>query len=242
MVANGHPSILIGDDHTLVAEAITNLLACEFNVIGVVADGRALVEAARQLEPDIVLADIAMPILNGLDSARRIKRILPQTKIIFLTMMNDPAIVDEAFRIGASAVVLKTMAYSELVRVIRKESSRRLHIAAQTRSRDDLEIGSTNAGLTDRQRDVLQLLAEGLSMKEAARVLNLTTRTVVFHKYRMMQRLGIRNDAELVHYAIDKHLLFVSKPIQIHTSTKDTRHCRDRERSLDAQGQTARAA
>jgi DNA-binding NarL/FixJ family response regulator len=241
MVAANHPRVLIADDHTLVAEAVKNLLVREFDVVGVVADGRALVEAALQLEPDLVLADIAMPTLNGLDAAQRIKHALPGTKIIFLTMLDDPDILDEAFRKGGSAVVSKTSPYSELVRIIRRVLSDGLHIVHRARPRDDGEIGTAVAGLTDRQRDVLQLLAEGLSMKEVARILNLTTRTVIFHKYRVMQRLGVHNDAELVRCAIDKHLLFVSAPVEMHTSIGDG-ILEDRERRGNVPDRAVRAA
>jgi DNA-binding NarL/FixJ family response regulator len=234
------PRILIADDHTLVAEAVKNLLAREFNVIGVLADGRALVEAALQLQPDLVLADIAMPTLNGLDAAQRIRHALPGTKVIFLTMLDDPDVVDEAFRKGGAAVVSKTSLYSELVRIIRSVLGNGLHIVSQARPRE-AGIGTAVAGLTERQRDVLQLLAEGLSMKEVARILNLTTRTVVFHKYRVMQRLGIHNDAELVQCAIDNHLVFVSAPVEMRTSTK-IGTLEHRERRWNAPGPAARAA
>jgi DNA-binding NarL/FixJ family response regulator len=240
MAANDHLRILIADDHTLVAEAVKNLLVQQFNVIGIVADGRALVEAALELEPDLVLADIAMPNLNGLDAAQRIKHALPGTKIIFLTMIADPDVVDEALRKGGSAVVSKTSLYSELLRIIRKVMKDGIHIVARARPRDDLGIGSA-AGLTDRQRDVLQLLAEGLSMKEVARVLSLTTRTVVFHKHHLMRRLRVHSDAELVQCAIDKHLLFVPAPLEMHRSAKRGT-LEDHERRSDVPGRAAKAA
>ena len=216
-MAVNQPRILIGDDHRLVAEAVRNLLVLEFNVLGVVGDGRTLVQATLEMKPDVVLVDIAMPQLNGLDAGRRIKEAQPGTKIIYLTAHNDPDVMAEAFAIGASGFVLKTCAFSALVEAI--------HAALADRSQAeppaigptmDPQVGQATTTLTPRQRDVLQLLAEGLSMKEIGDALNLATRTVAFHKYRIMETLDLHSNAELVQFAIRKHLVFVDAPLKSH--------------------------
>jgi DNA-binding NarL/FixJ family response regulator len=163
-----------------------------------------------------VLVDIGMPLLNGLEAAQRIKRILPTTKIVYVTMNQDPDLMEEAFRMGASAYLPKTSAGYELVNAIRVALAGELYLppmfAYRTHANDELRCGLMGAdgsrGLTDRQREVLQLLAEGKSMKEVAAVLNLTTRTVAFHKYRLMETLHLKNDAEVVQYAIRHRIIF----------------------------------
>lgn len=216
-MAENQPRILIADDHRLVAEAVKNLLVLEFNVLGVVGDGRTLVQATLEMKPDVVLADIAMPQLNGLDAGRRIKEALPDTKIIYLTAHNDPDVMAEAFAIGASGFVLKTCAFSALIQTIRDALSDRGLSSSQARAQlMDVKLGLATTTLTPRQRDVLQLLAEGLSMKEIADALNLATRTVAFHKYRIMETLDLHSNAELVQFAIRKHLVFVDAPIKSH--------------------------
>lgn len=214
MIQN-QPRILIGDDHRLVAEAVKNLLVLEFNVLGVVGDGRTLVQATLEMKPDVVLVDIAMPQLNGLDAGRRIKAALPSTKIIYLTGNNDPDVMAEAFAIGASGFVLKTSAFSALLQSIRDAVSDRGQAQA-TLQFMDAKVGQATTTLTPRQRDVLQLLAEGLSMKEIGDALNLATRTVAFHKYRIMETLDLHSNAELVQFAVRKHLVFVDTPIKSH--------------------------
>jgi DNA-binding NarL/FixJ family response regulator len=216
MVAN-QPRILIGDDHRLVAEAVRNLLVLEFNVLGVVGDGRTLVQATLEMKPDVVLVDIAMPQLNGLDAGRRIKEAQPGTKIIYLTAHNDPDVMAEAFAIGASGFVLKTSAFSALIQTIRDALNDHTQIMPQPIGQTiDTKVGQATTTLTPRQRDVLQLLAEGLSMKEIGHALNLATRTVAFHKYRIMEILDLHSNAELVQFAIRKHLVFVDTPIKSH--------------------------
>jgi DNA-binding NarL/FixJ family response regulator len=216
MAAN-QPRILIGDDHRLVAEAVRNLLVLEFNVLGVVGDGRTLVQATLEMKPDVVLVDIAMPQLNGLDAGRRIKEAQPGTKIIYLTAHNDPDVMAEAFAIGASGFVLKTSAFSALIQTIRDALNDHTQIMPQPIGQAiDTKVGQATTTLTPRQRDVLQLLAEGLSMKEIGHALNLATRTVAFHKYRIMEILDLHSNAELVQFAIRKHLVFVDTPIKSH--------------------------
>jgi DNA-binding NarL/FixJ family response regulator len=214
MLGSSRPRILIADDHALIAEAFNKLLFNDFDVVATVHDGRSLMLMAERLRPDVILVDIGMPILNGLEAAQRIKRVLPEVKVIYVTINHDPSLVAEAFRRGASGYLSKSAAASELIAAIRHALSGDRYVSARintefsnssTQSKESLPIGPR---LTDRQIEVLQLLAEGKSMKEAAAVLNLTTRTVAFHKYRIMENLQLRNDAEVVQYAVRNHVIF----------------------------------
>jgi DNA-binding NarL/FixJ family response regulator len=204
------PRVLLADDHRLVREAFARLLESECDVVGAVADGRALLEAAPDLRPDIVVLDIAMPLLNGLDAGRRLRRLMPGVKLIFLTVSEDPDLAAEAFRAGASGYLLKNSAASELLKSIQEVSLGRSYVtplATQglvTSFLRDPGHAPEMAHLSDRQREVLQLLAEGRTMKEVARILNITPRTVAFHKYSIMDDLGIKSSAGLVQYAV-KH-------------------------------------
>jgi DNA-binding NarL/FixJ family response regulator len=214
MLATSRPRILIADDHTLVAEAFKTFLATDFDVIGIVHDGRRLIDAAMALRPDVILADIAMPLLNGMDAADRIKRSLPDVKLIFVTLHRDPSLIAEAFRHRASGYLLKTSAASELVSAIGQVLRGKTYLSQSLRALipELLTLmegfAPTRAKLTDRQIEVLQLLAEGRSMKEAAAVLNLKTETVAFHKYRIMSSLNLQNDAEIVQCAMREHIVF----------------------------------
>jgi DNA-binding NarL/FixJ family response regulator len=208
------PRILIADDHTLVAEACRKLLESDYEVVATVSDGRALVRAVAELRPHLVIVDVSMPLLNGLDATQQIKELVPSVKVIFLTMTPDADLAAEAFRRGASGYLLKTCAASELsiaVReVLRGKSYLSPTIAKDTVDfllRQDKKLIEEGQKLTERQREVLQLLAEGKCMKEVAAVLNVTTRTVAFHKYRIMEVLNVRTNAELVQYAIRNHLI-----------------------------------
>ncbi len=207
------PRILLADDHTLVAEACKKLLEPEFEVVGIVADGHAMIRANDVLKPDVIVSDIAMPSLNGLDAGEQIKQSTPSVRIIYLTMITDPELAAEAFRRGASGYLLKTSAAPELATAVRETMNGRLYISPHvtTSNLSDFLHGHKSASekriLTPRQREVLQLLAEGRSMKEAAHVLNLTTRTVAFHKYRIMAILGLHTNAELVQYALRNFLV-----------------------------------
>jgi len=207
------PSVLLADDHTLLLEAFEKLLAEDCDVVGMVADGRALVAAALKLKPDVVVVDIAMPLLNGLDAARQIKQLLPETRIVFLTMNEDPDLAAEAFRAGASGYLLKRSAASELLTAIREVVQRRSYVTPLV---TEGLVGSMMSGgaaqrpatqLTTRQREVIQLLAEGHSMKEVAAILSIATRTVAFHKYRVMEQLQIKTTAELIQFAIKQHIV-----------------------------------
>jgi DNA-binding NarL/FixJ family response regulator len=208
------PRVLIADDHTLVAEACCKLLESDYEVVATVNDGRALVRAVAELKPHVAIVDIAMPLLNGLDAAQQAKELCPGVKLIFLTMNHDADLTVEAFRRGASAYLLKTCAASELVVAVREVLRGKTYLSPMI-ARDtvdfllriDKKLIDEGERLTERQREVLQLLAEGKCMKEVATVLNLTTRTVAFHKYRMMEVLNVRTNAELVQYAIRNHLI-----------------------------------
>ena len=201
--------VLIADDHKLIAEMCQRLLETEFDVVGVVADGRALVRAAEQLKPDVIVLDIAMPVLNGLDAGRQIKQVLPAVKLVYLTMNPDTEVADAAFRCGASGYLRKTCAATDLVSMVR-DVLKGKSVAPQFATRDargfvrrqTKKLDNEDGPLTRRQREVLQLLAEGKVMKEIGGLLNVEYRTVAFHKYRMMEVLGAKSDAELFKYAV----------------------------------------
>ncbi len=202
--------ILIADDHEIFTAAFEKLLAPDYEMVGCVSDGRMLLKSAQELKPDVVIADIGMPLLNGLDAGREIKRLLPQTKLIFLTMNPDSELAQEAVSIGASAYLLKSSHPSELSKAIHDALAGLTYITPSIRRamdesfiRDPTRKPGTRK-LTTRQREVLQLLAEGKAMKEIAFILNVTLRTVQFHKYRIMEELRIKTNAEIVQYAI-KH-------------------------------------
>ena len=205
--------VLLADDHTLLLEAFEKLLEPDFTVVGAVSDGRALLAAAAELKPDVIVLDIAMPLLNGLDAARQIKKTMPAIKLIFLTMNEDPNLASEAFRIGASGYLLKTSAASELPKAINEALCGRSYVTPHItqgmmesfirRPGDDRDAPQ----LTHRQREVLQLLAEGRSMKEAAKILKITPRTVAFHKYRLMDQLHLKTNADLIQFAIRERMI-----------------------------------
>ena len=202
------PRVLLADDHRLLREAFAQLLEPGCDVVGAVADGRALLAAAQELRPDIALVDIAMPLLNGLDAARQLKGLMPEVRVIFLTVSEDPDLAAEAFRAGASGFLLKNSAASELFKAIQEVSQGRSYItplATQGLVGSLIREPGPVQGpgpLSTRRREVLQLLAEGRTMKEIARILAITPRTVAYHKYSMMEDLGIRTSAGLVQYAI----------------------------------------
>jgi len=204
--------VLLADDHTLLLGAFEKLLSDECDVVGQVSDGRALVAAAEQLKPDVIVLDISMPLLNGVEAARQIKQKLKTVKLVFLTMNEDADLAAEAFRAGASAYLLKRSATSELPLAIREVMQGRSYVTplvteGLVESLLQPEPRRPAHELTPRQREVLQLLAEGRSMKEVASVLNLTPRTVAFHKYRMMDELKVKSTAELVQYAVKNHIV-----------------------------------
>jgi DNA-binding NarL/FixJ family response regulator len=208
----GRPRVLLADDHALLLGAFEKLLAGECDVVGQVSDGRALVAEAERLKPDLIVLDISMPLLNGLDAGRQIKQKLRDVKLIFLTMNEDADLAAEAFRSGASGYLLKRSAASELGTAIREVMQGRSYVTpliteGLVGSLQRVNEQHPARELTPRQREVLQLLAEGRSMKEVASVLNVTPRTVAFHKYRMMQQLKVKSTAELVQYAVKQHIV-----------------------------------
>ena len=207
------PRVLLADDHRLLREAFVKLLEPDCDVVGAVSDGRALLEAAPKLRPDVVVVDIAMPLLNGLDAARQLKRSMPSVKVIFLTVSEDPELAAEAFRAGGSAFLLKNSAASELLQAIADVMQGRSYVTPlATRDMVDNLLRRPESAkgareLSPRQREVLQLLAEGHTMKEIASILKITARTVAFHKYSMMEDLGITSSAALVQYAIKARIV-----------------------------------
>ncbi len=211
---NNRPRILIADDHNLVAELCKRLLENDFDVVGTVADGRALVRAAAELKPDVIVVDVAMPVLNGLDAGRQIKKTLPTVKLVFLTMNPDADVAAEAFARGASGYLLKTCAATEMVMAVRAVIRGKTYLS-KALSQDAVDslrwqhkdLVNQEERLTDRQREVLQLLAEGKVMKEIGGILHMTTRTVAYHKYRIMEVLGAKSNAELVKYAVRNHMV-----------------------------------
>ena len=207
MAQLSRPRVLVADDHELIAEAFTKLLVADFHIVAVVHDGRKLVETALAVQPDVVLVDIGMPLMNGLQAARRIKRDLPNVKVIFVTINCDPSVVGEALKEGASGYLLKTAAARELVFAIHESLAGRQYVSPQLTIGDDRSHDEP-PHLTDRQLEVLQLLAEGKSLKEVAGVLNLTTRTVAFHKSCLKRSLKLKNDAEVVRFAVNRHITF----------------------------------
>jgi DNA-binding NarL/FixJ family response regulator len=204
---------MLADDHTILVEAFRKLLEPHFEIVGTVSDGIALLEAAPQVKPDVIVIDIAMPLLNGLEAALRLKKQMPAVKMIFLTMNEDPDLAVDAMHSGASGYLLKSSAASELIRAIHLSLRGKTYITPliargmQKAFINDPRPKNRAKVLTPRQREVVQLLAEGKSMKEVASVLNVTPRTVAFHKYRVMQELHLGTTAELIQFAIKSRIL-----------------------------------
>ena len=207
------PRVVLADDHTIVVDAFRKLLENDCDVVGTVSDGRALLESAAELNPDVVVVDIGMPLMNGLEAGLRLKQQMPAVKVIFLTMNEDPDLATEAMRRGSSGYLLKSSAATELIRAIqlavKGKSYVTPHIARgmQQSFVNDPRPRQTAKSLTPRQREVVGLLAEGKSMKEVASVLNVTPRTVAFHKYRVMRELNLRTTADLIQFAIRSRIL-----------------------------------
>jgi RNA polymerase sigma factor (sigma-70 family) len=207
------PRILLADDHVLIAQALEHLLRAEFDVVGTVADGRALLKAASELRPDVVVVDIGMPVLNGLDAGEQLKALHPAIKVIFLTQNREPRFAVEAFRRHASGYLLKDSAASELTTAIRDALRGKTYVSpviAEAMEEEGLRPRPDQAAIRElsaREREVLQLLAEGKSMKEVAALLDISPRTVEFHRYRIMELLRVKTNAELVQQAIKLGLI-----------------------------------
>ena len=205
--------VLLADDHLMLLDALKKVLEPRYDVVGAVGDGRAVLQAATKLQPDVIVLDIAMPLLNGLDAARHLNRAMPKVKLIFMTMNEDPDLVGEAFRAGASGFLLKRAAAFELTEAIDKVLKGGSYITpSAAEGQENISLREPKARdrmaePTPRQREVIQLLAEGHSMKEVASVLQITKRTVAAHKYAVMELLQLKTNAELVQYAIRHRII-----------------------------------
>jgi DNA-binding NarL/FixJ family response regulator len=209
------PRVLLADDHQMLVDALRSVLEPQCEVVGSASDGRSLLAAAEKLRPDVIVLDIAMPHLNGLDAGRQLKHKMPGVKLIYMTMNEDPYLIGEAFRAGASAFLLKQAAGFELIDAIAKvmKGERYLTSRAAAGQRNislrEPKTRERAPGPSNREREVIQLLAEGRTMKEAAAMLKITTRTVAAHKYHAMELLQIKTNAELVQYAIKHRIISV---------------------------------
>lgn len=209
------PRVLLADDHTLIAEGFRRLLDAEFEVVGVVSDGRALLAVAAQTKPDVIVIDLGLPLLNGMDAGPELKRLMPLTKLVVLTMNEDPDMARVALRDWASAYLLKKSAGVELIKALREVLKGRSYVTPSFAQRlMDGFIRDPNPRsskeLTPRQREVLHLLAEGRTMRQTADLLHLTPRTIAFHKYRIMEEFGLKSNSDLVRFAIREHVISAS--------------------------------
>jgi DNA-binding NarL/FixJ family response regulator len=211
-LALGECRILLADDHTLVAEALKTLLEPEFAVVGVAADGQELLHMAEELRPDVVLLDLNMPLLGGFDAGKQLKRTLPEAKLIVLTMSTDPGLAADALGQWASGFLSKRSAGQELAKAIRTVLRGGKYVTPEM-AKQLKELGARESAtgygrtLTPRQREVLRLLAEGRTMKEVATLLNVATRTVAFHKYKIMHEFGLENNSQLLRFAIRQRVV-----------------------------------
>jgi len=203
--------VLIADDHSVVAEGLRSLLEKKYEVVGIVPDGRELLVQAPELKPDVIVLDIGMPLLNGLDAAERLLSSLPQIKFVFLTMNDDPNLAAAALKLGAVGYVLKHTAASELLKAVSEVLQGRSYVTAKLRAENwavrEARARDFSKELTRRQQEVVQLLAEGRPMKEVAAILKVSAKTVMFHKYRIMQSFNLKNNADLVLFALKRHLI-----------------------------------
>jgi DNA-binding NarL/FixJ family response regulator len=208
--------VLLADDHRMVTEGLKNLLADDFELVGAVEDGRALLAAAKKLRPDVIVADISMPQLNGIEALQQLKKHNPSTKVVFLTMHQDRAYARRALQAGAAGFVVKHSASDELVMAIHAALKGQTFITPALAGDvlNDMQHGakadeSTKSSITPRQREILQLLAEGKSAKEIGEILSISARTVEFHKYQMMELHGLHSSAELIHFAIKRGVVSI---------------------------------
>ena len=208
------PRILLADDHRIVTEGLRNLLEPEFELVGIVEDGRALLDAAEKLRPDVIIADISMPLLNGIEAVRQIKKTNKDVKVIFLTMHPDVTYAVSALEAGALGYVMKHSAPSELITAVRRALKGKTYVTPLLKgeimlspNKGSIERRKESSHLTKRQREVLQLLAEGCLAKEIASILSISTRTVEYHKYQMMRDVGIKTVADLIRYAIKHNIV-----------------------------------
>jgi DNA-binding NarL/FixJ family response regulator len=220
------PQVLIADDHAIVAEALRLLLEKSYRVVGTVSDGRALISAAAHLNPDAIVVDIGMPLLNGLDAAQRIREKLPKVKLVFLTMQADPNLAAAAMELGSVAFVLKHSAGSELLNAIEQVLHGKSYLTPKLRSDDWVtmkqRVKQFSKELTTRQREIMQLWAEGHSLKEIGAELNLSEKTVEFHKHHIMEVYNLKSNADLVIFALKQGLILLDAPIQKSKPPKST--------------------
>jgi DNA-binding NarL/FixJ family response regulator len=209
------PRVVLADDHPLMMNALKNLLEPDFEIVGTFTDGHALLEGAPKLNPNAIVLDIGMPTMNGLSAGERLKKLLPSVKLVYLTQNIDQDMAREAFQLGASAYVIKSSAASDIVRAVQEALRGGSYVTPVLTKgmvgsfiKNFKQEKRTNR-LTLRQKEVLQLLAEGHSMKGVAFVLNVSPRTVAYHKYTMMEHLSIRSSAELIEYAIKRSLVTI---------------------------------
>ena len=211
MADGSRPHLLIADDHAIFAEALRFLLEKTYGVVGVVADGRALVSEATRLKPDVIVVDIGMPLLNGLDAALRVRQQLPKIKIVFLTMKDDPNLAAAALEFGGVGFVLKHSASRELLTAIEHVLRNESYLSPKLRTEDwvahKARVRQFSKALTGRQRDIVQLFAEGCSKKQIAGHLNVSEKTVEFHKYHIMRSFNLKSNAELVLLALQHGLI-----------------------------------
>ena len=208
------PSVLLADDHTIVLEGLRRVLERDYDVVGIATNGRALLTACDDLKPDVIVVDVSMPLLNGIEAARKIRKTNEKVKIIFLSIHKDTGYVVEALQAGGSAYVLKISAGAELLTAVRQALQGKRYVSPsidQSVLQNHLKRGQhqqqTSSKLSSRQREVLQLIAEGRNTKEIAEILHVSPRTVEFHRFRLMKTLGLHATAELVQYAIKYRLI-----------------------------------
>jgi DNA-binding NarL/FixJ family response regulator len=211
IAGKSHPRLLLADDHAIFSDALRVFLGRDFEIVGVVSDGRTLVDEAIRRKPDLIIVDVGMPLLNGLDAARRIKELAPTTKFIFLTMQDDPNLAAAALELGPVAFVLKHSAGPELLEAINEVMSGHSYLTPKLRAKDWVEakarVRQFSKDMTPRQRDIVQLFAEGRPMKEIAGCLHLSEKTVEFHKHHIMVAFNIKNNADLVLFALSQGLI-----------------------------------
>jgi len=206
-----HPSLLLADDHAMFSDALRLYLEKDFDIVGIVSDGRTLIVEAIRIKPDLIIVDVGMPLLNGLDAARRIKKLAPKTKFIFLTMQDDPNLAAAALELGPVAFVLKHSAGPELLEAANEVMRGHSYLTPKLRATDWIEakarVRQFSKDMTPRQRDIVQLFAEGRPMKEIAGFLHLSEKTVAFHKHHIMVAFNLKNNADLVLFALSQGLI-----------------------------------
>jgi DNA-binding NarL/FixJ family response regulator len=211
IVGKSHPRLLLADDHAIFSDALRLFLEKDFDIVGVVSDGRTLIDEAIRIKPDVIIVDVGMPLLNGLDAAKRIRELAPKIKFIFLTMQNDPNLAAAALELGPVAFVLKHSAGSELLEAIDKVIRGHSYLTPKLRATDWVEAKARarqfSKDMTPRQRDIVQLFAEGRPMKEIAGFLHLSEKTVEFHKHHIMVAFNLKNNADLVLFALGHGLI-----------------------------------